>query len=579
MGMKVLAFGGGFLLLAAAFAVGFMPACGNPPTPPTFPGYTLVPGPTATPLPTVTPTPQPTPAPTAALRERVIAPDYPEIYPMMAWPVADMGPCYESGYCGVFKVGGGLLAAAWLDDRRMYLGDREGRIRLLDVETGGVDLVVEGLSWPRGLTVLDGRLYVSEMGNTCELLDELLGGENPGGDCRGDYTLRRDMEFLSRVSARILSYGIDESGGLNDRRVVVDKIIAVGNDHAVNGLANDGEYVYVSIGHPQFHPDPQGFFVVNADELASYGRRADLMGVIARFRPSIHDGDGDGAEVEVYAAGFRNVYGISVGPGGVIYGADNDQFDGLMTEGHLEELNAVVEGGFYGFPQYGTNEAPLDDYVIEPVAVLHGTASSYAYANADGVYVGYLYIDDEESGLVVDRFDYGVWTPRRVFNSDGNVTGILERQGLLYVVSYSGNVHVINPAAAPVRIGPRSLFHNDDYVNEAIAKDVPAVVRPGYDVYLDEGRLIYHKRPCGAADVGPIFYTHIFPVNPGDLPEARKQYGFDNLDFHFSYMGWQSGDTCWAMRELPEYAIARIRTGQHIPGDGRVWEADYDFRR
>ena len=408
----------------------------------------------------------------------------------MARPVADMGPCHESGYCGVFKVGGGLLAAAWLDDRRMYLGDKEGRIRLLDVETGGVDVVVEGLSWPRGLTVLDGRLYVSELGNTCELIQELSGGDDQG-KCMATGKLRQDMEFLSRVSARILAYGIDASGVLNDMRVVVDKIIAVESHHAVNGLANDGEYVYVSIGHPQYPSNAQGFFVVNADEIASYGRRTDLMGVIARFRPPALDSDG--AEVEVYASGFRNVYGISIGPDGVIYGADNDEHGGITTGGHLEELNAVVEGGFYGFPQYGTNEAAAEANVIEPVAVLQGNGSSYAYANADGVYVGYRYIDDRESVLVVDRFDYGPWMPQQVFNSDGYVTGILERQGLLYIVSYSGNVHVINPSGAPVNIRPISPFHNDDYANGVIAEDVPSVKSRGYDVYVDEGRLIYHK--------------------------------------------------------------------------------------
>ena len=555
--MNALAFGVGVLLLAAAVAVGFMSACGNPPPPPTFPAYTLVPGPTATAAP---------------------APQLMDIATSAA-PVVTTDPCHESGYCGVFDVGGGLLAAAWLDDRRMYLADWEGRIRLLDVESGEVDVVVEGLSWPRGLTVLDGRLYVSEMGNTCELLDELFGGK----DCWAGPKVIQNMEFLSRVNARILAYEIEESGDLNDMRVVVDKIIAVGNSPAVNGLANDGEYVYVSIGHPQHLVDPQGFFVVNADEIASYGRRTDLMGVIARFRPPARDSDG--AEVEVYASGFRNVYGISIAPDGVIYAADNDESGGITTGGQLEELNAVVEGGFYGYPQYGTNAAPADAKVIEPAAALQGAASTYAYANADGVYVGYLYIDDRESVLVVDRFDYGVWQPRRVFKSDGYVTGILERQGLLYVVSYSGNVHVINPSVAPVNIRLISPFHNDDYAKGVIAKDVPSVKSSGYDVYIDEGRLIYHKQPCGPADKDTRFYLHIFPVDPDDLPEARKEYGFNNWGFYLLRkgqslpMGWQSGDTCWAVRELPEYAIARIRTGQHIPGDGSVWEADYDFRR
>ena len=573
--MNALAFGVGVLLLAAA--VGLVAACGGgAPAAPRFPAYTLVPGPTATPLPTVTPTPQPAPTPTAAPRRRAIAPDYPEIYPVMAWPVGDMGRCHESGYCGVFDVGDGLLAAAWLDDTRMYLADRKGRIRLLDVATGEVDLIVEGLSWPRGLTVLEGRLYVSELGNTCELLQELLGRDNPGGECRGNI-VTESMEFLSRVSARVLSYGIEESGELNDRRVVVDKIIVVERDHAVNGLANDGEYVYVSIGHPQHPVDPQGFFVVNADAIASYGRRTDLMGVIARFRPPALDRDG--AEVEVYASGFRNVYGISIAPDGVIYAADNDEAGGLMTKKQYEELNAVVEGGFYGFPLYGTNAAPAEANVIEPVVLLPGSASTYAYANADGVYVAYLYTGDKNRGFAVDRFDYGDWRPQRVFNSDGYITAILERQGLLYIVSYSGSIHVINPYDTLEKIGITRPFHDDDYASEVIARDVPSVVRPGYDVYIDEGRMVYHKTPCGSADRGLIFYAHIFPVSLDDLAEARKQYGFDNLDFHFSYNGWQSGDTCWAVLELPEYPIAKIRTGQYSPGDRGVWEAEYDFGR
>ena len=568
MGMKVLAFGVGVFLLAV-LAAGLVAGCGGgAPAAPTS-AYTPVPGATAA---------------AAAPLGRVVPPYYPELYPKFLSP-SDTAPCHESGYCAMFAVGGGLLAAAWLDDRRMYLGDHEGRIRLLDVESGEVDVIVEGLSWPRGLTVLDGRLYVSEIGNTCELLQELSGRDDTDG-CFMVPRLSRDMEFLSRVNARIISYGIGESGVLKDRRVVVDKIIAVDYGHAANGLANDGEYVYVSIGHPQFRLNPQGFFVVNADEIASYGRRADLMGVIARFRPSARDGDG--AELEVYASGFRNVYGISVGPDGVIYAADNDEHGELRAGGHFEELNAVVEGGFYGYPLYGTNAAPAEANVIEPVAELQGAGSSYAYANGDGVYVGYIYIGDKESGLVVDRFDYGDWRPQRVFNSDGHTTAILERQGLLYIVSYLGNIHVINPYAAPVKIWPTGPFHNDDYVNEVIAKSVPLVISSGYDVYIDDGRLIYRKQPCAPADMEPRFYAHIFPVNSEDLPDDRKQYGFGNLDFYFLHkgsalpMGWQSGDTCWAVRELPEYPIAKILTGQYIlqdTGYKHLWEVEYDFPR
>lgn len=132
--------------LAAVVAVALLlTACDVAP----IPTATPLPTPTASPLRTATPAPAALPQP---------------------WPCREFG-----GYCGLFAVGGNLLAAAWLDDRRMYLSDQEGRIRLLDVSTGDINTMIDGLSWPRGLTALDGRLYVSELGNTCELLRELSG--------------------------------------------------------------------------------------------------------------------------------------------------------------------------------------------------------------------------------------------------------------------------------------------------------------------------------------------------------------------------------------------------------------------
>ena len=279
--------------------------------------------------------------------------------------------------------------------------------------------------------------------------------------------------------------------------------------HAPNGLANDGEYVYVSIGHPQQRVNPGHIIITHADELKSHNRRTDLMGVVARFRPPDN-------EVEVYATGLRNTYGISIAPDGTIYGADNDDHGGLADCCQREELNAIVAGGFYGFPFYGTNEAPPEASVIEPVAVLPGAVSTFAYANNDGVYVAYLALDGSQEGFVVDRFDYDTWTPERIFNSGNHITAILERNGLLYLASSDGNVHVINPDAAPVRIR-LTPFHSDDYVDKVIAAGGPSVIPPGYEgyaVYIDAGRLIYDKYPCAPEDTKHKFLLHIVPGEP-----------------------------------------------------------------
>lgn len=73
--------------------------------------------------------------------------------------------CGADGYCALFKLDAGLTAAAWLDDARMYLAGYDGSIHLLDVDSGEVRTVLrDGLSIPQGLTVLDGRLYATDMG-------------------------------------------------------------------------------------------------------------------------------------------------------------------------------------------------------------------------------------------------------------------------------------------------------------------------------------------------------------------------------------------------------------------------------
>ncbi len=106
--------------------------------------------------------------------------------------------------------------------------------------------------------------------------------------------------------------------------------------------------------------------------------------------------------------------------------------------------------------------------------------------------------------------------------------------------------------------------------------DNPLVIRSDWDVYLVENTLIYKKEPCIPEDAEPRFFLHLDPVDRNDLPIYRKQYGFDNLDFAFRYHGLIEGRACVAIRELPDYAIAAIRTGQ-FTGEGRVWEGNFTY--
>ena len=97
-----------------------------------------------------------------------------------------------------------------------------------------------------------------------------------------------------------------------------------------------------------------------------------------------------------------------------------------------------------------------------------------------------------------------------------------------------------------------------------------------FDIYLRENTVSYLKSPCSAADVQAPFFLHIIPKDVEDLPADRRQYGFDNLDFH--YTGGVApvfGGKCITKRPLPDYPIARIRTGQFTPDDGNIWKAEF----
>ena len=115
---------------------------------------------------------------------------------------------------------------------------------------------------------------------------------------------------------------------------------------------------------------------------------------------------------------------------------------------------------------------------------------------------------------------------------------------------------------------------------ESIASGESAA-RSVFDIYLRENTVGYLKSPCGAADAQAQFFLHVIPEDAEDLPADRRRYGFDNLDFH--YLDFRYGKStalafsgkCIAKRPLPDYPIARIRTGQFTPDDGEIWQAEF----
>ena len=114
-------------------------------------------------------------------------------------------------------------------------------------------------------------------------------------------------------------------------------------------------------------------------------------------------------------------------------------------------------------------------------------------------------------------------------------------------------------------------------VRQIVAEAGNPIIRSDFDVYLNDRRLIYTNEHCSASNIDNTFFLAVFPVDAADLPKSRRPHGFENLDFDFADYGFRVGERCFSVRELPEYPIERIHTGQFIATEGgfhHTWEGE-----
>ncbi len=123
-------------------------------------------------------------------------------------------------------------------------------------------------------------------------------------------------------------------------------------------------------------------------------------------------------------------------------------------------------------------------------------------------------------------------------------------------------------STAHVIQGPRLISEYQTIVSRE------PIARAEFDLYIDGGNLYYVKEPCTAEDTQAGFFLHVVPKDEDDLPDARREHGFDNLDFGFDVRGVVFDGKCLAGVDLPQYAIARIVTGQ-FDGADRIWQAEF----
>jgi glucose/arabinose dehydrogenase len=157
------------------------------------------------------------------------------------------------------------------------------------------------------------------------------------------------------------------------------------------------------------------------------------MGTVLAFEP-------DGSGVEVVADGLRNVYDIAFDRDGRLFGADTD--GPTVRSKQWDTLYHIVEGGYYGFPEYGTFDAgAFDDETRDPLWVFDRWPSGIEAADATGFGTGVLVglrqavvfvpIAEDTRGLFVPD------APRTVANVN-NVPTVVEAgpDESLYVASF-----------------------------------------------------------------------------------------------------------------------------------------------
>ena len=132
---------------------------------------------------------------------------------------------------------------------------------------------------------------------------------------------------------------------------------------------------------------------------------------------------------------------------------------------------------------------------------------------------------------------------------------------------------LLTPDNRRIFLYDRALY-DDPYDDKALGSPV---IASDWNVYLKDNVLIYISEQCANTDAR--FFLHIYPLDVNDLPEDRQQHDFDNPGgFRFADFGQIRSQKCVAVRELPEYGISAIRTGQYA-AEGRIWAGEYHFER
>jgi len=196
-------------------------------------------------------------------------------------------------------------------------------------------VVADNIDGPRGLAILDDVLYVADLGPMpCPQF------RCQGPDIEGMEPFEGEAHIIEQSNGSVFAFDVLANGDLSNKRTILTDLPAANFAHGPNGMTvgPDG-LIYLSIGGV--------LFLWGHAELIETleGPNVNLIGKIVRFKP-------DGSELEIFAEGVRNIYGLTFDDQGLLWGVDND---GLTNGGwRREEVLQIKQGANYGYPYEGT---------------------------------------------------------------------------------------------------------------------------------------------------------------------------------------------------------------------------------
>ena len=129
------------------------------------------------------------------------------------------------------------------------------------------------------------------------------------------------------------------------------------------------------------------------------------------------------------------------------------------------------------------------------------------------------------------------------------------------------SVHTGQFGAWDVRFALTRADVDADMLGEPLARSV-------FDIHRAGEALVYVREGCTDADAEARFGLHLYPVDADDLPDGRREYGFENRDFFLGERGELDGGRCVAVAPLPAWPVAVVHTGQY-DGSGRRWWVEF----